>query len=92
MGPRGPRASADARVRYLSTASLFITYEDGPLLSSRAEPRRALALGVSDDALAGGPLRGASDRAGYFTLVLGWQQLFGSPVVDLGDRRPSYGR
>jgi hypothetical protein len=46
VGPRGPRAGLDARFRYLSTAGLFVTYEDGPLVGSSAEPRRALAFGI----------------------------------------------
>jgi len=164
MGPRGPRAGADLRLRYLSTAGLFAAYEDGPLVGSSAEPRRALALGIelrplflarwatghelgaprldllidslalelgavftqpegarfgarpglqaglglelpffarasgpflalhggvrwSDAALSGGPLESPSDRAAYLTIALGWQQLFGAHVVDLGDRR-----
>jgi hypothetical protein len=163
-GPRGARAALDARLRYLSTAGVFVTYEDGPLLRSGAEPRRVLATGIelrplflarwaksretgiarldllidslalelgaafvqpegrplfarpglsagvglelpllprasgplvgvhggvrfSDAALSGGPVRGPSDRALYITLVLGWQQIFGAHVVDLGDRR-----
>src|SRR6185436_12121396 len=45
-GPRTPRISGDARFRYLSTAGLFVTYEDGPLVGSRAEPRRVFATGV----------------------------------------------
>lgn len=166
VGPRGPRASADVRFRYLSTAGLFATYEDGPLVGSSAEPRRALAFGVelrplflarwatgnelgsprldllidsfalelgavfaqpegarfgarpgmqagigielpifarasgpffalhggarwSDAALSGGPLDGPSDRALYLTIGVGWQQLFGAHVVDMGDRRKS---
>lgn len=46
FGPRDPRATVDVRLRYLSTAGLFGTYEDGPILSSGAEPRRVLATGV----------------------------------------------
>lgn len=164
VGPRGPRASADLRLRYLSTAGLFASYEDGSLLGSDAEPRRVLAFGIelrplfltrwaterelgrprldlfidslafelgavfaqpegarfgarpglttglglelpffatasgpflgvhggvrwSEAALSGGPLDGPSDRALYLTLSVGWQQLFGGHVVDLGDRR-----
>jgi hypothetical protein len=156
FGPRGPRVAADARFRYLSTAGLFVTYEDGPLVGSRAEPRRVFATGVelrplflarwargweigeprvdllidslaleigaafsgrpglqaglgleiplfaratglfigvhggarwSDTALSGGPLAGPSDRSLYLALTLGWQQLFGGNVVDLGDPR-----
>jgi hypothetical protein len=164
VGPRGPRATLDMRLRYLSTAGLFTTYEDGPLVGSDSEPRRALAFGVelrplflarwatgrelgnprldllidsvalelgalfaqpegarfgarpglqaglglelpffatasgpfmglhggvrwSDAALSGGPVDGPSDRALYLTISLGWQQLFGGHVVDLGDGR-----
>jgi hypothetical protein len=46
FGPRGPRASADLRFRYLSTAGIFGGYEDGPLVGSSSEPRRAVAFGV----------------------------------------------
>lgn len=46
FGPRGPRAALDLRLRYLWTAGLFVTYEDGPLWSSEAEPRRAFATGI----------------------------------------------
>jgi hypothetical protein len=46
VGPRGPRAAVDMRFRYLWTAGLFVTYEDGPLFGSDAEPRRAFASGV----------------------------------------------
>ncbi|MBX3213934.1 MAG: hypothetical protein KF850_18005 [Labilithrix sp.] len=164
VGARGPRVGGDLRFRYLSTAGLFAAYEDGPVVGSKAEPRRVLALGVelrplflarwatgrhsgaprldllvdslalelgavfvepagarfgarpglqaglgvelpffatasgpfaalhggvrwSDAALSGGPLDGPSDRALYLTIALGWQQLFGGHVVDLGDRR-----
>jgi len=163
LGPRAPRAAADVRFRYLSTAGLFATYEDGPLIGARSEPRRVLAVGVelrplflgrwgtdrelgnprldllidslglelgavfmqpdgarfgarpglqvglglelpifanasgpfvglhggvrwSDAALSGGPVDGPSDRALYLTVVIGWQQLFGGHVVDMGDR------
>ncbi len=165
VGPRGPRASGDLRLRYLSTAGLFATYEDGPLVSSRAAPKRVLAFGIelrplflarwatdhelgvsrldllidslglevgavvlqpagasfgsrpglqaglglevpfftvasgpflgvhagvrwSDSALSGGPLDDPTHRALYLTLSLGWQQLFGGHVVELGDPRP----
>src|SRR4051812_328642 len=46
FGARGPRAALDLRLRYLWTAGVFVTYEDGPLLGSAAEPRRALATGI----------------------------------------------
>jgi hypothetical protein len=45
VASRGPRAAFDARVRYLDTAGLFVTYEDGAILGSASEPRRALAGG-----------------------------------------------
>jgi hypothetical protein len=46
FGPRSPRGAADVRFRYLSMIGAFVTYEDGPLLGSRAEPKRALATGL----------------------------------------------
>jgi len=46
VSPRGPRMAADLRLRYLWSAGLFVTYEDGPLVGSSAEPRRALATGL----------------------------------------------
>jgi hypothetical protein len=47
FGPRSPRAAADLRLRYLWTAGLFATYEDGPLVGGeRAVPRRVLATGL----------------------------------------------
>jgi hypothetical protein len=44
--PRGPRGEAELRARYLDTAGVFVTYEDGALLGSSAEPTRVLAGGV----------------------------------------------
>jgi hypothetical protein len=165
FGPRGPRAAADLRLRYVWTAGLFATYEDGPLVGSAAEPRRAFAAGVelrplflarwlqgwelgnayldmtidslglelgavfleptgssfgskpglqaglgftvpvlpratgpvigihgggrwSDSVLAGRTIDGPSDRALYLMVTVGWQQVFGAHVVDLGDRAP----
>jgi hypothetical protein len=46
VAPRGPRAEAEVRVRYLETAGLFTTYEDGPILDSASEPKRTLAIGL----------------------------------------------
>ena len=40
----GPRAEGELRMRYLETAGLFATYEDG--VGSSAEPRRVLATGL----------------------------------------------
>ncbi len=162
FGPRSPRAVGDLRFRYLSMAGAFVTYEDGPLVGSRSEPKRAVATGIelrplflgkwftgrysgnprldlaidsfalelgavflqpqgeslgsrpglqagiglelpifpaatgpfialhggarwSDAALSGGPLAGPSDRALFLNVVLAWQQVFGTRVVDLGD-------
>jgi hypothetical protein len=165
FGPRGPRAAADLRLRYIWTAGVFATYEDGPLFGSSSEPRRVFAGGIelrplflarwlqgwetgnayldmtldslglelgavflepvgrsfgskpglqaglgltvpvlphatgpvigihagarwSDSALGGRTLEGPSDRALYLQLTLGWQQVFGAHIVDLGDRAP----
>ena len=165
FGPRGPRAAADLRLRYVWSAGVFATYEDGPLLGSPAEPRRAFAAGVelrplffakwlqgkesgnayfdltvdslglefgavflqpagtsfaskpglqagigihvpifpratgpvvglhggarwSDSALAGRDIESATDRSLFLLVTLGWQQVFGGHVVDLGDRAP----
>jgi hypothetical protein len=46
VGPRSPRAAAELRVRYLDTAGLFATYEDGALFGNGAEPLRVLAGGL----------------------------------------------
>jgi hypothetical protein len=46
FGPRGPRAAADLRLRYLWTAGVFATYEDGPFFGSASEPKRAFATGL----------------------------------------------
>jgi hypothetical protein len=46
FGPRSPRAAVDLRLRYLWTAGLFVTYEDGPLVGSSSDPRRAFAAGI----------------------------------------------
>ncbi len=45
-GPRGPRGAAELRLRYLWTAGVFATYEDGATFGSKAEPKRVLATGV----------------------------------------------
>jgi hypothetical protein len=42
----GPRAEGEMRLRYLETAGVFATYEDGPALRSGAEPRRVFATGL----------------------------------------------
>jgi hypothetical protein len=43
---QGPRAEAELRLRYLETAGVFASYEDGPLLGSAAEPLRVFAAGL----------------------------------------------
>lgn len=42
----------------------------------------------SDAALSGHVIDGPSDRALFLLVTLGWQQVFGGNVVDLGDRAP----
>lgn len=165
FGPRAPRAAFDLRLRYLWTAGVFATYEDGPLLGTSSEPRRAFAAGIelrplflakwlqgketgnpyldltidslglelgavflqpigtsfgskpglqaglglqvpifpnatgpviglhggarwSNALLAGRDAENASDRSLFFLLTVGWQQVFGAHIVDLGDRAP----
>lgn len=44
FGPRAPRATIDARFRYLQTAGLFATYEDA--LGGSSQPKRVFATGV----------------------------------------------
>jgi hypothetical protein len=46
VGPRSPRATAEIRVRYLETAGLFFTYEDGKALGGGSEPIRVLSGGL----------------------------------------------
>lgn len=46
VGPRSPRAVGDLRFRYLSMTGAFLTYEDGPLVGSSSEPKRAVATGL----------------------------------------------
>ena len=69
FGPRGPRATVDARARYLQTAGVFTTYEDGALFASAAEPRRALTAGLEARPLF------------LARWLRGWE--LGVPVVDL---------
>ena len=165
FGPRSARGAVDLRLRYLWTAGIFATYEDGPLLGSASEPRRAFAGGIelrplflakwlqgketgnpyfdltldslglelgavflqpaaasfaskpglqaglgiqvpifpratgpviglhggarwSNGVLGGRDVEDASDRSLFFLVTVGWQQLFGAHIVDLGDRAP----
>jgi hypothetical protein len=46
VGPQAPRLTADLRFRYLDTAGLFFTYEDGAMFGTAAEPVRVLAGGL----------------------------------------------
>jgi hypothetical protein len=41
----GPRAEGELRARYLETAGVYGTYEDGPIVGSSAAPRRVVAAG-----------------------------------------------
>ena len=45
-GSRGLRGAADLRLRYLDTAGVFVSYEEGPLFGSPAEPQRVLVGGL----------------------------------------------
>jgi hypothetical protein len=42
----GPRASAELRVRYLESAGIYGTYEEGPALGLSSNPRRVVATGL----------------------------------------------
>jgi hypothetical protein len=44
FGPRAPRATLDVRVRYLDTAGIFTSYEDG-IVANGSDPRRVFAAG-----------------------------------------------
>jgi hypothetical protein len=46
VGPDAPRGSVDFRVRYLETAGLFLTYEEGGVFGSGAEPVRVFGGGL----------------------------------------------
>ncbi len=41
----GPRAEGELRARYLETAGVYGTYEDGAIVGSSAAPRRVVAAG-----------------------------------------------
>ncbi len=61
-----------------------------PVLPRATGPVIGVHGGVrwSDSALGGQVLEGPSDRAMYLLVSLAWQQVFGTQVVDLGDRAP----
>jgi hypothetical protein len=42
----GPRVVGELRARYLETAGIFGTYEDGPIVGSSVSPRRVVAAGL----------------------------------------------
>jgi hypothetical protein len=42
----GPRLEGELRIRYLESAGLFATYEDGSLAGASADPQRVLAGGL----------------------------------------------
>jgi hypothetical protein len=44
--PRGGRGEVELRARYLDSAGIFATYEDGRLFGSAAEPGRVLSGGL----------------------------------------------
>jgi hypothetical protein len=44
FGPRTPSGAVDARLRYLDTAGVFVTYTEG--FGGGAQPARALAFGI----------------------------------------------
>lgn len=46
VAARGGRAEGELRLRYLESAGLFATYEDGALVGSAAEPTRVLSAGL----------------------------------------------
>jgi hypothetical protein len=46
VASRGVRAGAEVRLRYLETAGLFVTYEDGHVFGAALEPESVLAGGL----------------------------------------------
>jgi hypothetical protein len=46
VAARGVRAEGELRVRYLESAGAFVAYEEGALVGSPAEPRRAIVAGL----------------------------------------------
>jgi hypothetical protein len=44
--PRGMRGAGDLRVRYLDTAGVVVTYEEGGLFDAATQPQRLLAAGL----------------------------------------------
>jgi len=46
VASRGVRAGGEVRLRYLETAGLFVTYEDGRVFGAALEPESLLAAGL----------------------------------------------
>lgn len=46
VAARGPRAEGELRARYIESVGAFLSYEDGAMLGSAAEPERVLIAGV----------------------------------------------
>jgi hypothetical protein len=46
VAARGPRAEAELRLRYLESTGVFVSFEDGAIFGSSAEPERVLTTGV----------------------------------------------
>src|ERR1700682_6419524 len=46
VAPRGPRAEAELRLRYLETVGIFATLEDAGILASASEPQRVFVTGL----------------------------------------------
>jgi hypothetical protein len=46
IAPRGPRAEGEVRLRYMETAGVLATYEDGGAFGSASEPQRAFIMGL----------------------------------------------
>lgn len=95
----GPRAEGELRARYLETAGIFGTYEDGALLGSSSSPRRVVTAGLELRPLfLYRWLQGRETRRARFDLVidsiglelgLTWQQPQGgsfttSPGLEVG--------
>lgn len=61
-----------------------------PILPHATGPLVGFHGGVrwSGDALSAHALQGPADRALYLAITLAWQQVFGSHIVDAGDRAP----
>jgi hypothetical protein len=69
--PRGMRGAADLRLRYLDTAGIVATYEEGGIFDATTEPQRVLTAGFELRALfLGRWLQGYETRSTGADLVL----------------------